>query len=286
MCVFFSRLLFYSFPQPLSYLVCSICYYRFQSSRPYKACFGCPLFPFSPLTRLYDSPFFFFFPPPPPTSVHCCSIIFKWHLANASGIPRILYAGSPSRKKLFCVICFTDPGTCSLSGRPFSWLGGDNKLLRQTSAGFCLPISLSPCALFFPLLPPPWVHANALVIMEIDPGHARRRQHSSGLPAICTDDFGPSKKSEFSPTLSSSIAMSIPGSSSPYGDVPPPLPPPKYPPIEGLPYINESRELRRHEPQDSFVDDRENYKMRDRPFNRHEPDEGYHSIGSARYVPY
>lgn len=79
--------------------------------------------------------------------------------------------------------------------------------------------------------------------------------------------------------------MSIPGPSNPYDDVPPPLPPPRYPPIEGLSDARDARDFRRHDVDDQFPEDsRQHYKMRDSPFGHLDPDEGYHSIGSARFV--
>lgn len=120
--------------------------------------------------------------------------------------------------------------------------------------------------------------------MEINSSYPRR-DYGGGVPSICTEDFGRSRRSQFSPPLSSSIAMSIPGPTNPYADVPPPLPPPKYPPIEGHADSRDPQDSRRHDTDDHFPDDtRQHYKMRDNPYGHQDADEGYHSIGSARFV--
>lgn len=105
---------------------------------------------------------------------------------------------------------------------------------------------------------------------------------SAGLPSISTDDsFTRSKGPRLSPpSASSPMAMSIPNSRS-YDEPPPPLPPPRFVPVDGPTVFD-------HRPRDLddgfFPEDKESYKSRDRSY-RPDLDEGYHSIGSARLVP-
>jgi len=73
------------------------------------------------------------------------------------------------------------------------------------------------------------------------------------------------------------MAMSIPNANT-YDEPPPPLPPPKYVPVDG-PTVFDPR-ARDHD--DSFFhDDRDGFKSRYGSY-RPDLDEGYHSIGSAR----
>lgn len=105
---------------------------------------------------------------------------------------------------------------------------------------------------------------------------------NAGLPSISTDDsFTRSKGPRLSPPATSSpMAMSIPNSNN-YDEPPPPLPPPRFVPVDG-PTVFDPRS--RDHDEGLFSEDRESYKSRDH-FYRPDLDEGYHSIGSARLVP-
>lgn len=131
----------------------------------------------------------------------------------------------------------------------------------------------------------------------------RPRDHG-GLPTILyNDDHYPSSprgfnsshrpagfSSRFSPTLSG--AMSIPNAPS-YDEAPPPLPPPRFVPVEG-PQPDHSNYLRREEYNDSvygslgeslrssgsMYDDRSGYKSRDHSAPVRGRDEGYASLSS------
>jgi hypothetical protein len=75
------------------------------------------------------------------------------------------------------------------------------------------------------------------------------------------------------------MAMAIPNSSD-FDEPPPPLPPPRFVPVDG-PTVPDPRS--RDHDDGFFPEDRESYKSRDRSY-RPDLDEGYHSIGSARFV--
>lgn len=115
--------------------------------------------------------------------------------------------------------------------------------------------------------------------------YAPRDYGHPGAPATSSDDSSTGPKSvrispPSFPSFASPIAMSIPGSNRP-DEPPPPLPPPRYVPIDG-PTVFDPRfggPGGRHEAFPEDRENRENYKLRDRPY-----DEGYHSIGSARSV--
>lgn len=103
------------------------------------------------------------------------------------------------------------------------------------------------------------------------------------LPPISTENsFMRSKAQRLSPPPSSSpMAMSIPNSGN-YDEPPPPLPPPPFVPVDG-PTVFDPRP---RDPDDGFLsEERDGFRSRDRSY-RTEFDEGYHSIGSARLVPF